>query len=87
MLLTLNKSKKVGYFVNKTVRPTLVTYPLLSSIVNEDIRVILNFFVFCFFLQEDFTRTKSTKRHTSKQKQKNSIFMHIKTSKRKKTLV
>ena len=32
----------------------------LSSIVNEGIRAILNFFT--FFLQEDFTRTKSTKR-------------------------
>ena len=31
ILLTLNKSEKVGYFVNNTVRPPLVTYPLLWS--------------------------------------------------------
>ena len=38
----------------------------VSSIINEGIRVILNLLI--FFLQEDFTRTKSTKTHTSKQK-------------------
>ena len=33
-----------------------------SSIVNEVIRAVLNSFFF-FFLQKDFTRTKSTKKH------------------------
>ena len=32
----------------------------ISSIVDEGIRAILNLFII-FFLQEDFTRTKSTK--------------------------
>ena len=35
-------------------------------------RVILNFFV--FFLQENFTTTKSTKIHTNEQKQKRQHF-------------
>ena len=34
---------------------------VLSSIVNEGIRAILNLFIYFFFLRDDFTRTKSTK--------------------------
>ena len=54
----------------------------MSSIVNEDIRAVLNIFI--FFLQEDFTRTKSTKRIQANKNKKDSIYMRIKTSKRKK---
>ena len=40
----------------------------VSSIVNDGIRVILNLFIYLFFfLQEGFTRTKSTKSTKCKQ--------------------
>ena len=52
-----------------------------SSNINEVIRAILNLF---FFLQEDFTGTKSKKRIQANKNKNDSIFMHIKTSKRKK---
>ena len=54
----------------------------VSSIVNKGNRAILN--LFFFFLQEDFTRTKSTKRKQANENKKDRIFIHIKTSKRKK---
>ena len=57
-----------------------------SSIVNEGIRAILNLFIY-FFLQEDFTRTKSTK--STKRKQATffllDVFIRIKTIKSIKT--
>ena len=34
---------------------------VVSSTVNQGIRALLNLFIDLFFLQEDFTRTKSTK--------------------------
>ena len=40
----------------------------MSSNINEDVRVIL------FLLRKDFTRTKNTKTHISKQKQKCSCY-------------
>ena len=48
----------------------------ISNIVHKGIRALLNLFIFLyiFFLQEDFTRTKSTKTHTSEQKQKKQHF-------------
>ena len=49
----------------------------LSSIVNEGIRALLNLFIY-FFLQEDFTRTKSTKGVQANKNKKSSIFMLIK---------
>ena len=54
----------------------------VSSIVNEGIRALLNFFI--FFSKEDYTRTKSTKRIQANKNKRSSIFMLIKTSKRKK---
>ena len=56
----------------------------VSSIVNEGIRALLNFFIYLFFSQEDFTRTKSTKRIQANKNKKDSIFMCIKTSKVRK---
>ena len=53
-----------------------------SSIVNEGIRALLNLFI--FLLQEDFTWTKSTKCIQENKNKKDSIFMHIKTSKVRK---
>ena len=50
----------------------------VSSIVNEGIRALLNFFIYLFFSQEDFTRTKSTKRIQANKNKKDSIFMCIK---------
>ena len=47
-----------------------------SSMVNEGIKAILNLLL--FFLQEDFTRTKSTKHIQANKNKKDSIFMHIK---------
>ena len=43
--------------------------------------VIWNLFIYLFFLQEDFTRTKSIKRIQAKKNKEDSIFMYIKTSK------
>ena len=55
----------------------------LSSIVNEVIRVILDFFFFFFFfLRENFTNTKSTKTHTSEQKRQH-FYAHKKYLKKK----
>ena len=54
-----------------------------SSNVNEGIRAIWNLFI---FLREDFTRTKSIKRIQANKNKKDSIFMRIKTSKRKKVV-
>ena len=47
-----------------------------SSNINEVIRTILKLFM--FFLQEDFTRTKSTKSTQANKNKKDSIFMGIK---------
>ena len=68
----LENGEKVGVIfmdISKafdTTNHSLLLAKLKSSIINEGIRVILNLLI--FFLQEDFTRTKSTKTHTSKQK-------------------
>ena len=52
---------------------------VVSSIVNEGIRTNLNLFIIIiFFLQKDFTRTKSTKCIQANKNKKNSIFMRIK---------
>ena len=57
----------------------------VSSIVDEGIRVISNLFIYLFnFLQEDFTYAKSTKRIQANKNKKDTIFMRIKTFKRKK---
>ena len=48
----------------------------ISSNINEVIRAILN--LFFFFLQEDFTHTKSTKRIQANKNKKGSIFLRIK---------
>ena len=53
-----------------------------GNIVNEVIRAILNLFI--SFLQEDFTHTQSTKSIQANKNKKDSIFMCIKSSKRKK---
>ena len=52
----------MNLFVNK--------FAVISSNVNEVIRAVLNslFFYFLFFLQKDFARTKSTKKHKNLKK-------------------
>ena len=52
---------KLNLFVNK--------FTVISSNINEVIRAVLNslFFIF-FFLQKDFARTKSTKKHKNLKK-------------------
>ena len=69
------KKKKLKKIVIKfhASRKMIVCF---SSMVNEGIRAILNLF---FFLQEDFTRTKSIKRIQANKKKKSSIFMCIKS--------
>ena len=53
-----------------------------SSIVNEGIRAILNLFI--IFFTRRFHTTKSLKSIQANKNKKDSIFMRIKTSKRKK---
>ena len=53
-----------------------VTTNYNSSIVDEVIKVILNYFI--SFLQEDFTPTKSTKHIQVNKNKKRSIFIRIK---------
>ena len=61
---------------------------IVSSNVNEAIKAILNLFIIIIIiiiiLQEDFTHTESTKRIQANKNKKDSIFIRIKTSKRKK---
>ena len=52
---------KLNLFVNK--------FTVISSNINEVIRAVLNsLFFFFFFLQKDFARTKSTKKHKNLKK-------------------
>ena len=48
-----------------------VKWVQVSSNINEIIRVILNLFI--FFLQEDFTHTKSTKSIQANEKKKTAF--------------
>ena len=70
-MMTINKNKCVQITFHRQVKGVHV-----SSIVNEGIKAILNLFI--FFLQEDFTHTKSTKLIQANKNKKDSIFMRIK---------
>ena len=50
----------------------------LSSIVNEVIRVILDFFILFYFFYEKILQTRKAQRRIQANK-KDNIFMHIKS--------